>query len=49
MVFFLVGDVIAWKTHVQPTVALITAESEFLTASDTGHLGIFIHAVLDEL
>jgi hypothetical protein len=28
---------------------LSTPESEFLAASDTGHLGIFIHAVLDEL
>jgi hypothetical protein len=36
-------------THVQPTVALSTAESEFLAASDTGRLGILIRAVLAEL
>jgi hypothetical protein len=49
MVFFLAGAVVAWKTRVQPTVALSTAESEFLAASDTGRLGFFIRAVLAEL
>jgi hypothetical protein len=49
MIFFLSGAAVAWKTRVQPTVALITAESEFLAASDTGRLGIFILAVLTEL
>jgi hypothetical protein len=49
MVFFLAGAVVSWKTRVQPTVALITAELEFLAASDTGCLGLFIHAVIDEL
>jgi hypothetical protein len=49
MVFFFAGTVVAWKTCVQPTVALSTAESEFLAASNTGRLGIFIRAVLDEL
>jgi hypothetical protein len=49
MVFFLAGAVVAWKTRVQPTVAMSTAESEFLAASDTGRLGIFIRAVLAEL
>jgi hypothetical protein len=49
MVFFLAGVVVAWKTRVQPTVSLSTAESELLAASDTGCLGIFIHVVLDEL
>jgi hypothetical protein len=49
MVFFLAGAVVAWKTRVQPTVALSTAESELLAASDTGRLGIFIGAVLAEL
>jgi hypothetical protein len=49
MVFFLAGAVFAWKTRVQPTVALSTAESEFLAASDTGRLGIFIRAILSEL
>jgi hypothetical protein len=48
MVFFLAGAVVAWKTRVQPTVALSTADSEFLTTSDTGCLGLFIHAFLDE-
>jgi hypothetical protein len=49
MVFFLTGAVVAWKTRVQPTVALSTAESEFLAASDTGRLGLFIRAVLAKL
>jgi hypothetical protein len=49
MVFFLVGAVVAWKMRFQPKVALSTAESEFLVASDTGRLGLFIRAVLDEL
>jgi hypothetical protein len=34
---------------VQPTVALSTADSEFLAASDTGRLGLFIRAVLAKL
>jgi hypothetical protein len=49
MVFFLAGAVVAWETHVQPTIALSTATSEFLATSNTGILGLFIHAVLDEL
>jgi hypothetical protein len=49
MFFFLAGAVVAWKTRVQPLVALSTAELEFLAASDTGRLGLFIRAVLAEL
>jgi hypothetical protein len=49
MVFFLAGAVVAWRTRVQPTVALSTAESEFLAAGGTGRLGLFIRAVLAEL
>jgi hypothetical protein len=49
MVFFLAGAVVAWKTYLQPTLALSTAESEFLAASNTGRLGLFILAVLGEL
>jgi hypothetical protein len=49
MVFFIDGAVVAWKTCVQPTVVLSTAESEFLVASNTGHLDLFIRAILDEL
>jgi hypothetical protein len=49
VVFFLAGAVVAWKARVQPTVALSTAESEFLAESDTGRLGLFIRAVLSEL
>jgi hypothetical protein len=48
MVFFISEDVVASKTRVQPTFVLSTAESEFLAASDTGCLGIFIRAVLDK-
>jgi hypothetical protein len=49
MVFFLPGAVVAWKTHVHTTVALSTAESEFLAASHTSRLRLFIRAVLAEL
>jgi hypothetical protein len=46
MVFFLGGAVIAWKT---PTVSLSTSEYEFLSASDSGRLALFIHAVMHKL
>jgi hypothetical protein len=46
MVFFLGGAVIAWKTRAQPTVSLGTTESEFLAASDSGRLALFIRAVM---
>jgi hypothetical protein len=46
MVFFLGGAVIAWKTRVQPTVSLSTAEPEFLAASDSGRLALFIRAIM---
>jgi hypothetical protein len=49
MVSFLAGAVVAWKTRVQPTIALSTAELEFLAASHTGRLGLFIRSVLAEL
>jgi hypothetical protein len=49
VVLFLAGAVVAWKTRVQPTVALSTADSELLAASNTGRLGLFISAVLTEL
>jgi hypothetical protein len=49
MVFFLGGAVIYWKTRVQPTVSLSTAESEFLAASDSGRFALFIRAVMTEL
>jgi hypothetical protein len=48
MVFFLAGAVVVWKTRVQPMVALITAESEFLSASNSGCLGLFIRVILYE-
>jgi hypothetical protein len=50
MVFFLGGAVIAWKTCFQPTVSLSTAESEseFLAASGSGRLALFICVVADE-
>jgi hypothetical protein len=49
MAFFLSGAVIACKNRIQPTVAISTAESEFLTTSDTDRLGLFIRAVFDDL
>jgi hypothetical protein len=47
--FFLGGAAIARKTRVQPTVSLSTVESEFLAASDSGRLALFIRAVMTEL
>jgi hypothetical protein len=49
MIFFLTDPVIACKPRVRLAVALSTAESEFLVASDTGRLGIFIRTMLNEL
>jgi hypothetical protein len=49
VLLFLAGVVVAWKTCVQPTVALINAESELFAASNTGRLGLSIRAVLAEL
>jgi hypothetical protein len=49
MVFFLAGASVTWKARVQPTVALSTTESEFLAASDTCRLGLFIRAVLAKI
>jgi hypothetical protein len=49
MVLFLAGDVVSWKTCVQRTIGLSTADSKFLAASNTGRLGLFIRAVLDKL
>jgi hypothetical protein len=48
-VFFLSGAFVTCKTSVQPTVVLSTADSEFLSSSNFGCLGLFIRAVLDEL
>jgi hypothetical protein len=49
MVLCIAGSVLSWKTRVQPMVALSTAESELLSASNSGRLGLFVRAVLDEL
>jgi len=49
IIFMLSGGAIAWKTRVQPTVSLSTAEAEFLAASDCGRLALFLRAVLLEL
>jgi hypothetical protein len=49
MVFFLACAVIAWTTRAQPTVAFITAESEFIAAIDTGRLSLFIRSVINKL
>jgi hypothetical protein len=42
MVFFLARAVVSWKTRVQPTVAHSIVESEFLSASGSGCLGLFV-------
>jgi hypothetical protein len=49
MVFFIAGAVVTWKIRVQPTVLLSTAESEFISASNSGHRGLLVRAILDEL
>jgi hypothetical protein len=49
MVFILAGAVVAWKTPLQPTVTLSTAESKFLSASNSGRLGFLVRSALDEL
>jgi hypothetical protein len=45
----LAGGAIAWKCCVQITISLITTESEILSASDAGHLALYLRSILAEL
>jgi hypothetical protein len=45
----LAGGTIAYKTKFQPTVALSTAEAEFMAACDVGRMSLFVHSILWDL
>ena len=47
--FKLAGAVIAYKTRVQPTVALSSTEAEFSAAADAGRMALRLRHILDEL
>ena len=47
--FMLAGAVIVYKTMFQSTVALSSIEAEFVAASDTGKLSLYLHSLLTEL
>jgi hypothetical protein len=46
IIMMLAGGAIAWKCRVQVTILLSTTESEVLSASDAGHLALFLRSVL---
>ena len=43
------GAVVAYKTRLQPTVALSSTEAEFVAACDAGKTILYIRSLLDEL
>eukprot|EP00804_Cyclotella_cryptica_P024685 CCRYP_001671-RA/>CCRYP_001671-RA protein AED:0.29 eAED:-0.05 QI:0/0/0/0.33/1/1/3/0/660 len=45
----LAGGTIAYKTKLQPTVALSSTEAEFMVACDTGKMILFIRSILWDL
>ena len=45
----LAGGTIAYKTKLQPTVALSSTEAEFMAACDTGKMILFIRSILWDL
>eukprot|EP00804_Cyclotella_cryptica_P030736 CCRYP_009176-RA/>CCRYP_009176-RA protein AED:0.05 eAED:-0.06 QI:0/-1/0/1/-1/1/1/0/645 len=45
----LAGGTIAYKTKMQPTVALSSTEAEFMAACDTGKMILFIRSILWDL
>jgi hypothetical protein len=50
IIMMLAGGAIAWKCRVQVMVSLSTTESEVLSASDAGHLALYLcSSVLDAL
>ena len=46
---FLAGAPIAYRSRLQPTVALSSTESEFIAASEAGKLGLYLRHILGEL
>ncbi|KAL7489869.1 hypothetical protein ACHAW6_016196 [Cyclotella cf. meneghiniana] len=49
IVIQLAGGTIAYKTKLQPTVALSSTEAEFMAACDTGKMILFIRSILWDL
>jgi len=47
--FFLAGAPIMYKTKMQPTVAMSSTEAEFVAASETGKMVLYIRSILDAL
>jgi hypothetical protein len=48
-VFQLDGATISWRSGKQPTVALSSAEAEYMALTNSSKQGLFLHAILDEL
>ncbi len=48
-VIHLAGGIIAYKSKVQPTVAGLSTEAEFMAAYDTGKMILFVRSVLWDL
>jgi hypothetical protein len=45
----LTGGTIAYKTKLQPTVALSSTEAEFMTACDAGKMILFVRSIMWDL
>ena len=45
----LAGAVIAYKTRLQPTVALSSTEAEFMAACDAGKICLFVRSIMHDL
>lgn len=43
------GAPVLYKTNMQPTVALSSTEDEFVAASETGKMVIYVRSILDDL
>ena len=46
---FMAGAPVMYKTKMQPTVALSSTEAEFVAASETGKMVLYLRSILDEL
>ena len=46
---FMAGAPILYKTKMQPTVALSSTEAEFVAASETGKMVLYVRSILDDL
>jgi hypothetical protein len=45
----LAGGTIAYKTRLQPTVALSSTEAEFMAACDAGKMILFVRSIMWDL